>query len=40
MSIRLEFVAEALGRRRPLAALCAQYGISEKTGYTSPLNPV
>lgn len=33
MSIRLEFVAEVLGRRRPIAALCAQYGISEKTGY-------
>ena len=33
MSIRLEFVAEALGSRRPFAALCAQYAISEKTGY-------
>jgi transposase-like protein len=33
MSIRLEFVAEALGHRRSFAALCAQYGISEKTGY-------
>lgn len=33
MSIRLEFVAEALFRRRPFASLCAQYGISEKTGY-------
>lgn len=33
MSIRLEFVAEALGRRRPFAVLCAQYGISAKTGY-------
>lgn len=33
MSIRLEFVAEALGRRRSIAALCAQYGISEKTAY-------
>lgn len=33
MSIRLEFVAEALGRRRSFAALCAQYIISEKTGY-------
>ena len=33
MSIRLEFVAEALGRRRPFVALCEQYGISEKTGY-------
>ncbi len=33
MSIRLEFVAEVLARRRPVAALCAQYGISEKTGY-------
>ena len=33
MSIRLEFVAEALGRRRAFTALCVQYGISEKTGY-------
>lgn len=33
MSIRLEFVAEVLARRRPVAVLCAQYGISEKTGY-------
>lgn len=33
MSIRLEFVAEALGRRRPFRALCDHYGISEKTGY-------
>ena len=33
MSIRLEFVAEALGRRRPFAGLCTLYGISEKTGY-------
>ena len=33
MSIRLEFVAEALGRRRAFATLCTQYGISEKTGY-------
>jgi transposase InsO family protein len=33
MSIRLEFVAEALGRRRRFTALCEQYGISEKTGY-------
>lgn len=33
MSLRLEFVAEAFARRRPIAALCAQYGISEKTGY-------
>lgn len=33
MSIRLEFVAEVLARRRPVAALCAQYGISEKSGY-------
>jgi transposase InsO family protein len=33
MSIRLEFVAEVLACRRPVAALCAQYGISEKTGY-------
>jgi transposase InsO family protein len=33
MSIRLEFVAEAFAQRRPFAALCAQYAISEKTGY-------
>ena len=33
MSIRLEFVAEVFARRRSVAALCAQYGISEKTGY-------
>lgn len=33
MSIRLEFVAEVLARRRTVAALCLQYGISEKTGY-------
>ena len=33
MSIRLEFVAEVLGRRRAFAALCTQYDISEKTGY-------
>src|SRR5688500_11191153 len=33
MSIRLEFVAEALGRRRPFVSLCEQYGISENTGY-------
>lgn len=33
MSIRLEFVAEALARRRTFAPLCAQYGISEKTGH-------
>lgn len=33
MSIRLEFVAEAFARRRSIAVLCAQYGISEKTGY-------
>ena len=33
MSIRLEFVAEALGRRGRFTALCEQYGISEKTGY-------
>ena len=33
MSIRLEFVAEALAGRRPVGALCAQYGISQKTGY-------
>lgn len=33
MSIRLEFVAEALARRQAFSALCAQYGLSEKTGY-------
>jgi transposase InsO family protein len=33
MSIRLEFVAEVLARRRSVTALCAQYDISEKTGY-------
>lgn len=33
MSIRLEFVAEALAGRRPVGTLCAQYRISEKTGY-------
>lgn len=33
MSIRLEFVAEAFAQRRPFAAVCAQYAISEKTGY-------
>lgn len=33
MSIRLEFVAEAFARRQAIAPLCAQYGISEKTGY-------
>lgn len=33
MSIRLEFVAEVLARRRPFAVLCAHYGISDKTGY-------
>jgi transposase InsO family protein len=33
MTIRLEFVAEALLRRRSITALCVQYGISEKTGY-------
>jgi transposase InsO family protein len=33
MTIRLEFVAEALGRRRTVAALCEAYGISEKCGY-------
>lgn len=33
MSLRLEFVAEVLGHRRPFAVLCAQYAISEKTGY-------
>jgi len=31
--IRLEFVAEAFGRRRSFNSLCKQYGISEKTGY-------
>jgi putative transposase len=33
MSIRLEFVAEVLAHRRPFTVLCAQYGISDKTGY-------
>lgn len=33
MSIRLEFVAEAFGRRHRFSSLCRQYGISEKTGY-------
>lgn len=33
MSMRLEFVAEALGRRGRFRSLCDQYGISEKTGY-------
>ena len=33
MSLRLEFVAEALARRQSFTALCAQYGLSEKTGY-------
>jgi transposase InsO family protein len=33
MSIRLEFVAEVLAHRQPITRLCAQYGISEKTGY-------
>ncbi|MFN8669101.1 MAG: IS481 family transposase [Gemmatimonadaceae bacterium] len=32
MSIRLEFVAEALRGKRPIVAVCAAYGISEKTG--------
>jgi transposase InsO family protein len=32
MSIRLQFVAEALRGRRPIVAVCAAYGISEKTG--------
>jgi len=32
MSIRLEFVAEALRAKRPITAVCAAYGISEKTG--------
>jgi len=33
MSLRLEFVAEALSARSSFRALCARYGISEKTGY-------
>lgn len=33
MSLRLEFVAEAFARRQSFTTLCAQYGISEKTGY-------
>jgi putative transposase len=33
MSIRFEFVAEARAKRQPITALCAQYGISEKTGH-------
>ena len=33
MSLRLEFVAEALTARSSFRALCARYGISEKTGY-------
>lgn len=33
MSLRLEFVREALLARTPFAAVCARYGISEKTGY-------
>lgn len=33
MSIRLEFVAEAFGRRHRFSTLCQRYGISEKTGY-------
>lgn len=32
MSIRLQFVAEALRGVRPIVAVCAAYGISEKTG--------
>jgi putative transposase len=33
MSLRLEFVQEALLGREPFAAVCARHGISEKTGY-------
>jgi transposase InsO family protein len=33
MSIRLEFVAEVFAHRQSITRLCAQYGISEKTGY-------
>jgi putative transposase len=33
MSLRLEFVVEALQQRGSFAELCARYGISEKTGY-------
>lgn len=33
MSIRLEFVAEVFAHRQSVSRLCAQYGISEKTGY-------
>lgn len=33
MSLRLEFVLDALQARTTFAALCASYGISEKTGY-------
>jgi transposase InsO family protein len=33
MSLRLEFVMEALQHRSSFAELCARYGISEKTGY-------
>lgn len=33
MSLRLEFVREALQARTPFADTCARYGISEKTGY-------
>lgn len=33
MSTRLEFVAEVLAHRQSITRLCAQYGISEKTGY-------
>ena len=33
MSLRLEFVKEALQQRTTFGELCARYGISEKTGY-------
>lgn len=33
MSLRLEFVLEALRARTTFADLCARYGVSEKTGY-------
>jgi transposase InsO family protein len=33
MTIREEFVEQAMGGRHPVAALCNAYGISEKTGH-------
>ncbi|MCA1837936.1 MAG: helix-turn-helix domain-containing protein, partial [Actinobacteria bacterium] len=33
MTIREEFVEQAMSGRHPVAALCNAYGISEKTGY-------